>query len=243
MADALVWVTGGSAGIGAALIRGVPYDDARVFDISRTGGTVGAEHVAADLSDPSSWEVVGAHFATRLSGFDGDRVVLIHNAATLEPVGFAGEVDAEAYRRSVVLNAGAPQAIGDAFLAALASSGFSGRAFVVQLTSGAANSPSPGWSSYCAGKAALQMWVRCVGQEQQRRDSGVTVLAVAPGVVATGMQERIRETSPHDFPDVERFQRLHERDELRNPQAVARELWALLDTDVQTGAVLDLRDP
>jgi len=55
------------------------------------------------------------------------------------------------------------------------------------------------------------------------------------------MQERIRQTSPHDFPNVERFQQLHARDELRDPDAVARDLWALLDTDVETGAVLDLR--
>jgi benzil reductase ((S)-benzoin forming) len=241
MVDTLVWVTGGSAGIGAALIQAVPYDDARVFDISRSGGTVGAEHVAADLSDPASWEDVAAHFAAQLDDFGGDRAVLIHNAGTLEPLGFAGEVDSEAYRRSVMLNAGAPQAIGDAFLAAVAASGFGGQAVVVQLSSGAATTPSAGWSSYCAGKAALQMWVRCVGQEQQRRESRVTVLAVAPGVVATGMQERIRRASPHDFPDVERFQQLHARDELRDPAAVARDLWALLETDVDNGAVLDLR--
>lgn len=241
MADTLVWVTGGSAGIGAALIEAVPFDDARVFDISRSGGTAGAEHVAADLSDPSSWEIVADHFTAQLDGFDGRRVVLIHNAGTLEPLGFAGEVDSQVYRHSVVLNTAAPQAIGDAFLAAVATAGFAGQVFVVQLSSGAATTPSPGWSAYCAGKAALQMWVRCVGQEQQRRGSRVTVVAVAPGVVETAMQRRIRAASPEDFPNVERFQRLHERDELGDPKAVARDLWALLDTDLESGSVIDLR--
>ncbi len=242
MARNLVFVTGASSGIGLALAQQVPYPDARVIDISRRGGA-GFEHVAADLSDPASWPAVAELFAKEMAGFDGDRIVLVHSAGSLEPIGFAGEVDGEAYARQVVLNAAAPQVLGDAFLRALRKSG-GGRAAcsILMIGSGASTSIYEGWSAYCAGKAAVDHWVRTVGAEQARRGSGCRVLCVAPGIVATAMQEQIRATGEQAFPEVERFRALHADGELREPAEVARELWALLERDdLESGAVLDLR--
>jgi benzil reductase ((S)-benzoin forming) len=56
------------------------------------------------------------------------------------------------------------------------------------------------------------------------------------------MQEQIRSTSNQDFPEVQRFVELHEEGVLRPPEEVARELWSLLDGELENGAVLDLRD-
>jgi benzil reductase ((S)-benzoin forming) len=67
------------------------------------------------------------------------------------------------------------------------------------------------------------------------------VLAVAPGVVATAMQEQIRATDPRAFPSVERFHELHDQGELRDPIDAARDVWALLERDLENGAVVDLR--
>jgi benzil reductase ((S)-benzoin forming) len=84
--------------------------------------------------------------------------------------------------------------------------------------------------------------VRAVGAEQQQR-GGVRVLAIAPGVVATGMQSAIRATDARDFPSVARFRRLHDEGELEDADDVARRLWALLEADEPaSGAVVDLRD-
>ncbi|HWH33295.1 MAG TPA: SDR family NAD(P)-dependent oxidoreductase [Egibacteraceae bacterium] len=243
MTSTLIWITGASSGIGAALAETVPFDDARVFDISRSGGTPGTEHVPADLSDPSAWAAVEAHLASQIGAFGGERVVLVHNAGTLEPMGFAGEVDSEAYRRNVVLNSGAPQALGHAFLKAAAA--FRGEAHLLMLSSGAATSPYPGWSSYCAGKAALDMWCRTAGEEQrlraERGQPSARVVSVAPGVVATPMQERIRAMSPQDFPGVAKFVGLHERGELKDPADAARGIWGLLERELPSGSVVDLR--
>ena len=46
----LVFITGGSSGIGAAMARVVPYSDARVINISRRA-LPGTDHYQADLSD------------------------------------------------------------------------------------------------------------------------------------------------------------------------------------------------
>lgn len=242
MTDVLLWISGASSGIGAALARTAPYDDAHIIDISRSGGTPGTEHVPADLADPASWSAVGAHFHAKLAQFAGSHVGFVHAAAAVEPIGFAGEVDHTAYRQTVLLNAAAPQVLGDVLLGALDAAGFEGTADLVFISSGAARHPSEGWSAYCAGKAGQDMWVRTVGAEQTRRGRRRRVIAVAPGVVATDMQDQIRATDERDFPRVGRFHELHENRQLLDPLDSAKRIWAIVDSDVESGAVVDVRD-
>jgi benzil reductase ((S)-benzoin forming) len=237
--QSLVWITGASAGIGASLAAAVPFD-ATVVDISRSGGGPATEHLRADLGEPSSWAVVADHLHERLDGFDGDRAVFIHNAATIEPIGFAGEVDPDAYRGNVMLNAAAPPIVGDAFLRAVRGATLRHGALLLMLTSGAARNPYPGWSGYCAGKAAVDQWVRCVAHEQRERASKVRVVAIGPGTVDTKMQQRVRATPEHDFPFLERFARLHRAGELADPASVAARIWAAADS-LSSGEVADLR--
>jgi len=238
MGSSLTWISGASAGIGAALAGTAP--EGRVISISRRRPTTpeGIEHLEADLADPSSWATVGESFRHELDGFAGERVVFIHAAGTLEPIGFAGEVDTDAYRANVVLNSAAPQVLGHLFLAAAA--GLDMSRHLVMLTSGAASSVYPGWTSYGAAKAATDQWVRDAGAEQDLR-GGVRVLAVAPGTVDTDMQARMRASSEADFPARAKFVTLHQEGQLSDPQDVARRVWDLLERDLDNGAVVDLR--
>jgi benzil reductase ((S)-benzoin forming) len=236
---ALIFISGASSGIGLALARSAPWSGSRVIDISRRGAP-GLEHFAADLAQPEAWQRVDALFAREIGAFGGERVVFIHAAGTLEPIGFAGEVAAAAYQRAVLLNSACPQVLGDAFLRAARESRAQGH--LVVISSGAAHNVYQGWSAYGAGKAAVDQWVRTAGAEQARRGGRVRVLAVAPGIVATPMQEQIRATPEEDFPDVARFIELHAQHELREPSAVASEIWALLARDLPNGAVVDLRE-
>ena len=237
-APALVWISGASSGIGKALAASVPWDDARVIDISRRGAA-GLEHLAADLSDPATWPAVADAFRRELATFEGDRAVFVHAAGTLDPMGFVAEVDADAYSRNVLLNSAAPQVLGQAFVTAAA--GRPGRRQLVVLTSGAAKSVYPGWAAYGAAKAAVDQWVRNVGAEQDIR-GGVEVTAIAPGTVDTAMQARIRETPEASFPLRQKFIDLHQGGKLADPEEVARKIWGLLDGDLGNGAVVDLRD-
>jgi benzil reductase ((S)-benzoin forming) len=242
--DTLVIVTGGSAGLGRALLQAAPAA-ARRIDVSRSGPGGAADladvqHLAADLADPAGWDEVGGVLTAEIRGRRWDRISVLHSAGTLEPIGFAGEVDTAAYTRNVLLNSAAAQVLGHHVLHAMRD--LDARRELVLLSSGAARSAYPGWSAYGAGKAAIDQWVRAVGAEQQQR-GGVRVLAIAPGVVATGMQSAIRATDAWDFPSVARFQRLHDEGELEDADDVARRLWALLDADEPaSGAVVDLRD-
>jgi benzil reductase ((S)-benzoin forming) len=239
MPSHLVFISGASSGIGLALARAVPWKEARVIDISRRGAA-GLEHVEADLSDPAGWRAANACFEREIPGFAGERVVFVHSAGTIEPMGFAGEVDPAGYEAQVLLNSASPQVLGHGFLRAASRS--EARCDLLMIGSGAARNVYEGWSAYCAGKAAVDHWVRTVGAEQERRGGRCRVFSIAPGVVATAMQEQIRETSEHHFPDVERFAELYRDGELRDPAVVAEELWGLLDRGLDNGAVLDLRD-
>ena len=237
----LVVVTGGSAGIGRAVLHAAPADAHRV-DVSRRGadGPVD-EHIAADLADPQGWRTVGSALRRLVGSRSWERVSFVHSAGTLTPIGFTGEVDDEAYIRNVLVNSAATQVLGHLALAALADLDIPRE--VLMLSSGAARRSRPGWSSYGAAKAGLESWVRTVGDEQRQR-GGVRVIAVAPGVVATAMQREIRDTDPASFPGVERFRRLHEAGELADVADVAARLWEVLDDRERFtgGDVLDLRE-
>jgi len=236
----LVFVSGGSSGIGAALARAVPWKGVRVLTLSRRPAA-GLEHLAVDLAEPAGWEAAAKAFAREVAGFAGERVVFFHAAGTLTPIGFAGEVDPAAYRRNVLVNSAAPQVLGDAFLRAAQTT--RARCDLVFISSGAAHSIYEGWTSYAAGKAAVDQWTRTAGAEQARRGGRCRVVAVAPGVVATAMQEEIRRSPTRNFPQVSRFIELHKAGALREPDEAAREIWALLARDFPNGAVLDLRAP
>ena len=241
MGDAVVWISGASGGIGQALIRTVPWPGTRVIGISRRP-PAGAEHLKADLADPSEWGIVGSSFSRELAGFEGERAVFIHAAGALEPIGFAGEVDTGAYTANVLLNSAAGQVLGHLFLAASTPVPAAGATrHLVMLTSGAARGVYPGWSSYGAAKAAADQWVRNVGAEQSIR-GGVQVLAVAPGTVDTEMQAQLRATSAEDFPSRQKFVDLKAAGKLAGADGVARDLWRLLDAGLENGSVLDLRD-
>ena len=235
----LVVITGASSGLGLALARTVPFP-AQVFDISRSGppdDTIA--HIAADLSDPTVWEKVGADIAGLVSDHDPERAVFIHAAGTLSPIGFAGEVDTGVYAGNVILNSASGQVLGHLFLEAV--HGRAGTFDLVMISSGAASSVYAGWTSYGAGKAALDQWVRNAGAEQNER-GGVRVSAIAPGVMATAMQEEIRITDESDFPKVDRFQALHDDGVLVEPDDAAQRIWQAIERGLEPGSVIDIRD-
>ena len=239
MSTQLVIISGASSGIGRSLVATCPYPSPTIIDLSRRGGGA-AEHVFADLSTQSGWDTAIEVFDKRIPGFEGDRVVFIHNAGTINPIGYAGEVDAAAYRANVMLNSAAPQVLGDAFLRAAGKT--NARSDLVLIGSGAATKAYRGWASYGAGKAATARWALTAGLEQAEQANGSHVWWIAPGVVATAMQADIRATTTEEFPDVERFRQLHDDDQLEEPAVVAARLWEVLEQNHVNGALLDLRN-
>lgn len=236
--DHLVIVTGGSSGIGHALLAAAPEDAHRITVSRRPAEDVAPGFLEADLADPGSWERVGHVIDAVATEREWRRITFIQSAGVLEPIGFAGEVDPVAYERNLLLNAVAPFALGHRFLGAV--SHLRCRRELAILTSGAADKDYEGWSSYGAAKAAVDRWVSTTAAEQARR-GGVRILALNPGTTATGMQEMIGSMDARDFPQVERFRQRHADGLLAEAADIARAGWQVLDDDdVASGSKVDL---
>lgn len=235
----LVWISGASAGLGAALAATLPFD-AELVDISRRGGTPGAHHVRVDLADPDSWPVVATDFRQRLDTYSPEMVVFVHSAGTLTPLGPADRVDTAQYTRNVLLNSAAALVLGQAFLSAV--SGRDCEQHLIMMSSGAASRPHEGESSYCAAKAAIDQWVRTAGLEQRRRDPGCRVISISPGAVDTDMQAELRACTDDLVPESKRFREMDTQGLLSKAEDVARTIWSTLDRDLDNGSVLHIRD-
>ena len=182
-------VTGASRGIGAAIARRLANDGAAmvlsyareeeaalevVAAIRAAGGRASA--VRADLADLSQ---IAALF-DRAVAEHGRLDILVNNAAVFSTRTLP-EVDAAHYEaifnvnvRGVLLaTQEAARRMGDA----------GGR--VINVSSIVARSPRPTGSVYSASKAAIEALTRCHAAELGRR--GITVNAVAPGLVDTDM--------------------------------------------------------
>lgn len=236
-------VTGHSRGLGAALTAELLARGHSVLGLSRAGLTALApahlgelQEVVLDLSDSAAlcaWVATGA-LVRFLDG--AGRVLLINNAGSVQPMGPPGGQGAQALARSVALNVTAPLVLADALVAA--TPGCADRR-VVHISSGAARNPYPGWSVYCATKAALDMHARAV---QLDGVDGLRVSSVAPGVIDTAMQADIRAAHVSDFPLRERFEAMKRDGALADPADVARRLLAhVLSADFGRDPIPDLR--
>jgi len=114
---------------------------------------------------------------------------------------------------------------------------------VINISSGAGRRPIPGWSAYCAAKAGLDMASRVAALEARSRGQAVEVVSLAPGVIDTGMQGAVRDASPEEFPDVERFRRMKAEGGLRPADDVAADILRLEAAGrLGTEPVTDLRE-
>ncbi len=217
-------ITGASRGLGAALAQAAHAAGHAVLGVGRGAPPVGA-HLALDLARPEGAGEALADALTARVGPATTRVVLVHNAATLDPMGEAG--DAAAIAAHLALNLVAPIALTRAMLGALA--GWTGRRQVVGISSGAATRAIPGWSLYGASKAGLEHFLRVLAAEQAGQPAPAEVLAISPGVIDTAMQARIRAASVEEFPLVERFRGLREAGALQAPADVAGVVVRALD--------------
>jgi NAD(P)-dependent dehydrogenase (short-subunit alcohol dehydrogenase family) len=116
---------------------------------------------------------------------------------------------------------------------------------VINVSSGAARGTTAGWSAYAAAKAGVQAMTSVAGLEVS--EHGVSVVAMQPGIVDTGMQVEIRASSEEQFTreNVERFRGYKERGLLRPPKHPARLIVWLCgpDGEAYNGQTVRLDDP
>jgi len=158
-----VAVTGGTSGLGLALVRELTRRGARVAFVAR--GRERVAEVAREL--PGTHGVVGDvaakddiyPIALQVLGELGGLDVLINNASNLGPerLRLLADTDCEDLERAIAANVLGPFRLTKAVLGALAASAREGRgALVVNVSSDAATNAYATWGAYGASKAALR---------------------------------------------------------------------------------------
>ena len=237
-------VTGHTRGLGEAIAETLLSRGIDVLALARkTNAALAArfagrlEEVELDLADLASVERWLAGDALRRFVSGADTVLLVNNAGVLQPVGTLEQQDAGAIARAVSLNVAAPLM----FASALAAASVDAKdRRIVHVSSGAARNAYPGWSIYCATKAALDHHARAVALDHNR---ALRIASVAPGVVDTDMQGEIRATGLERFPLREKFDALKRDGLLATPAQSATKLvdHALSESFGET-PVVDVRE-
>lgn len=176
-------ITGGSAGLGLALVRSHLDDGWAVVTDGREAARLeavarlGAVTVPGDVADPDHRDALAAEVA-RLGRLD----LLVHNASTLgAPLRPLRDVDLDDLRAVWEVNTAAPHALTRQLLPHLLDS--SGT--VVAVSSDAAVEHYDTWGPYAASKAALDHLMLTLGAEEP----GLTAYAVDPGDMRTAMHQ------------------------------------------------------
>lgn len=188
--EGCAFVTGASRGIGAAIARGLAADgwavgvgynssadaaQAVVAEIEAAGGRALA--VGGDVGDPERLE---AAFATLEDAF-GTVLVLVNNAG-VRADGLAPQIGDEDWARVIDTNLTAAFRATRRAVRPMLKARY-GR--IVNIASVVGLRANPGQANYAASKAGLIAMTKTVAAEVARR--GVTVNAVAPGLIETDM--------------------------------------------------------
>jgi NAD(P)-dependent dehydrogenase (short-subunit alcohol dehydrogenase family) len=208
-------VTGGTSGLGLALLRELRRRGARVAFVARSAERVaevarahaGTHGVVGDVARKEEIHPVALQIIASLGGLD----VLINNASSLGPAPLAqlADTSCEEFERAFATNVLGPFRLTKALLGALSSSAREGRGSVVlNVSSDAAVNPYAEWGAYGASKAALHHMTRIWNQELAAE--GVRFISLDPGDMDTPLHAlALPDTDPAT---------------LKPPEAAAREL-------------------
>src|SRR6516162_6286820 len=190
--DRVAIVTGGSRGIGRAVVTALAAEgakvalvyrgskDAAVQAVSQAGGTAAAYQV--DVTDPKAVQECAAAVEKQW----GPVTILVNNAGVIHDDLFV-RLEPEHWNKVLATNLGGTFNFCRAVAYGMMKQR---RGRIINMSSVAAEHVNMGQTNYAASKGAINAFTRALAVELAARN--VTVNAVAPGFIATDMSAAVR---------------------------------------------------
>ncbi len=232
MTSPVVLVTGASRGLGRGIALALAELGADLVLNARNaaqlravaeearGHGIRAETVPGDIGEPETARQIVRRARDAFGRIDA----VVNNAGIIQPLARIAQAEPEAWLENWRVNLLGPVLLVKEALPELRAR----RGRVVNISSGAAVRPFPGWGAYCAAKAGLNQFTAVLALEEPR----VTAVAFRPGVVDTDMQTEIRTQGARAMPPEwhRRFLRYKEEGRLRPPEEIGRMVaWLALE--------------
>lgn len=234
-------LTGASRGMGLAMAHQLLAPLHHVVCVSRQHNA--ALHAAAhaqgsrlaqwttDLGDPLAAATQLQQWLAAQDPQAWASVTLINNAGMIPRVTALSHCPAPEVSHALRVGLEAPMLLTQVFLATTLTwldRGWHGPRKVLNVSSGLGRRAMAAQAPYCAAKAGMDHFSRCVALDEAQHPQGARVVSLAPGVIDTDMQVQLRSASGDHFPDLDRFVGLHTQGALTSTDDAARRVLAYL---------------
>ena len=244
-------LTGASRGMGLSLAEHLLAPDHRLLCISRHSNAALSEMAAQKSCQLTQWaldlaaaQAVAEQLSQWLQSLNKDSLLsatLINNAGVIPAIAPLSDSDPAELTNALRVGLEAPLLLTSAFLNNTACMQMPRK--VLNISSGLARRPMASQTAYCAAKAGLDHFTRCLALEEAGKSNGAKVCALAPGVIDTDMQLQLRSASMALFPDQAGFALLKQQGQLTSTHdAAARVLARLHRSDFGDQPVADVRE-
>lgn len=251
MTHHLYILTGASRGMGLALARQLLAPGNSLLCISRHSNAelAQAAHTAGlpllqwtqDLADGQAASTRLRDWLQTPTDSPWRSATLINNAGVIPRIAPLSQSDPGELAWALRVGLEAPLQLCAAFLGA--TEAWSVPRKVLNISSGLGRRAMASQAAYCAAKAGMDHFTRCMALDEALKPHGAQVCSLAPGVIDTGMQVQLRGAEAKDFPDQAGFKQLQASGQLSSPQQAAALVLAYLNrADFGTQPVGDVRD-
>lgn len=188
----LAIITGTSRGLGFAILNKlISVKGFDILSISRSAPQIefnkNIRHLNLDFSKFPQTEFFD-ELGLIISHYE--EVIYINNAFTIAPIQKIGTMKSIDVQNALSVNVITPTLVINRILQFCKDK----KLTIINITSGAAKRPVESWSIYSASKAYMEMLIRSI-QNDYLNFTQLKVINYEPGVIDTGMQEQIRNST------------------------------------------------
>lgn len=229
-----IFITGVSKGLGKEFVE---YFLAEGHLVTGIGRSHAFDHpnfsfIHCDLSNLD--EVKSIQFESK-----ENELVLINNAGVIGNIKRISDQHESDIQEVMTVNTISPMMLCQEFLR---QTNIEKTLTILNISSGAANRPIPSWAAYCSSKIAMDRFSETIYLEEQENGRNIKVFAVAPGVIDTPMQEKIRVTNKVDFSSLDNFRSLHQNGELTSPNDAVNKLVKLIQKKESNPVICSIKE-